>query len=1045
MSKADIVWLLAQRRLAVTSRAIWGQPICDLLEKYAPIPTEAEAIALSDHRVERAKIDGGLSSTVLSQQIRGHGLPIPSGCSREGLLDILLDVGPTTTQIILDEDQIAAIAAAVNMWPAPVDGLRPTLDNGLRPTLDDLQSAMDGIQPALDGLQPAMVDGLRPADLQPKLDTTLIPTTIGTQAALEKPTNRLYIHAGPGSGKTTTLCNITQQLDAANISVLVLAYNIAAESILRKRLKSLGVSLKSNGRIDSEHGVVVLTFDKFAYQIMRTAGIASTPTQSQDSYSSAREQAIMVMQSQTIPFSYDAIVVDEAQDLTPELAEIVEILAAQWPAARLILAGDPRQELYARAAWFSHNWAGAPANERRTLRYNHRSAGEIVAALNAYSRHNFPTIHQDQIATRGGGVVKIFTACGKRKFFNENAAIQCGGIIGTLMSDVSRCYAIAPVTINKYKLETVTATARQIVYDKRPGEFVNVDLDNGALTAAPYVISGSQRLKGTESPRVIVFGTEPDYSHSCTPKQLLKLMFVALSRAQDELFIVQHRHTIHAVSQSLKPIFDICGEIIESTGRIREDNPPRHAMEISAASGDDLLSGGLCTHSGIQFKTIPANPTNCIDLGVPRGDADFMGVYAEALVRDALGLPLMTPANIDWKESTDPSMVRIYYTSPAFCIESGKLHLGFLKNLMAEIKKDGGVPAYQHAVCRYTIQIARRWTVSERFNSVIDDKLKIAVAQIVAHLLATTNASSFDPVQCAGLHPLICRRSRKRFGQIWYETDFLAKTSDGVSIPIELKHTAQTTDNHRRQLAIYVKAVGATRGLLCNTRTGECEWIINDICQEDSINHVAQAAIALRYGRHQAASTLLCRTIQAPPEVATASCLVVVDTETLGAVIEIAAIAVDPTNWQIIAVFDQRATGVREDPHPVDYVVPDVGRPDVEKMTGLLVDMDECCDTGLLRSFTAWIKALPTRRACIHWGGSEKKLLAGENNIVDLYSRGFLPWLGHGKDHRRNKRNLLAAVSQLIPDLPFVPHRAYEDVIATMAALAAMYTFDGAV
>ncbi|MFA6165816.1 MAG: AAA family ATPase, partial [Gemmatimonadaceae bacterium] len=220
----------------------------------------------------------------------------------------------------------------------------------------------------------------------------------------------LYVSAGPGAGKTTTLCALVHKALAEHPEsrILVLAFNREAEHILTERLRWLGVPLSHKRLVSSPDasGCFVLTFDKYVWwrgtnsaaddfnDVYGDAASDSAPVEDGASDSApvedgasgsaedaasdlapAQEDAASTAVDATGDFRlafergaakpppaaerWDWLIVDEAQDVDATRGLVVEGLRPR--ARHFVAAGDPRQELYAGTSWFSTAWAAAPA------------------------------------------------------------------------------------------------------------------------------------------------------------------------------------------------------------------------------------------------------------------------------------------------------------------------------------------------------------------------------------------------------------------------------------------------------------------------------------------------------------------------------------------------------------------------------------------------------------------------------------------------------------------------------------------------------------
>jgi len=235
----------------------------------------------------------------------------------------------------------------------------------------------------------------------------------------------LYLHAGPGSGKTTTVVGMAARVlsELPEARILVLVFNRKAEEVLQSRLRQKGAPLiyKKFVGDHEKRGVCVVTFDKFAYHagaVLEAGdpfdniygdeldppliGAEPPPKESKPKpkafhggHRLGMSQSVAAAVGNPAYGGWTHLFLDEAQDIRAEHEAVVNAVLSESVAPMLFVAGDPRQEIQEGATWFSRRYAAAALECRRTLKYNHRSAPEIVAALNACSRAWFPTLHVD--------------------------------------------------------------------------------------------------------------------------------------------------------------------------------------------------------------------------------------------------------------------------------------------------------------------------------------------------------------------------------------------------------------------------------------------------------------------------------------------------------------------------------------------------------------------------------------------------------------------------------------------------------------------------
>lgn len=357
------------------------------------------------------------------------------------------------------------------------------------------------------------------------------------------------LNAGPGTGKTTTLCLLTSELMSINErpKVLFLSYSTKAEAVMIERIKDSG---GSNCFIPKEDvfqtpGVSVMTFDKFAYQLTKNIG-SSYYINKQDALQELRrfsQQGVQLL---------DYLIVDECQDL--RLVEYQMMEELRLISAKTVLAGDPKQECFADARYFTDLWCSSITKVGEVakihLSNNYRSCQEIVNVLNNYAQIHFPNIGGavNQVSMRGpcytkggpeGTCVHVINCMSK-------ASIGRAVAENLKYTNPDDIYVIAPVTIKTYGYESTFLTLLNEV-----NGYKGIDVGCKAMkgtkvsrkaaikdTDLPFTIGTSMKLKGGEAKSVHVYGFDSKYNvdHIGTKRQL-KLLYVALSRAMDDLYV----------------------------------------------------------------------------------------------------------------------------------------------------------------------------------------------------------------------------------------------------------------------------------------------------------------------------------------------------------------------------------------------------------------------------------------------------------------------------------------------------------------------------
>jgi hypothetical protein len=923
-------WQLARfRKLPQTGPTLWKTPFRDLLRTlelpqfpagadldYSPYLTGPEESFLHQVQGRRTSYLGtAQSSTVasLKQEMTGLGIPCSSGMTRGGMVDAL----------------IQAELSGGEQLPSWKD-------------LDLNQS--EAVALGLDIVSP-------------------VPSA-------ESPLRELLISAGPGAGKTTTVTNLLAEIvrRAPSARVLVLAFNVEAESILKKRLARLGLRRGSNGLsagvipkpkvLDPMFkGCAVMTFDKMAYQICAAcdtcesadamfemlslsdgppkaagcggsvpppaararftpaasagaseaaAGPAGPAGPTAGTYRDTKERAAVLLQQKPEAYGvWDLIVVDEAQDVTQLEANIVEGLLAcsvvggtRGGGPGLVAAGDPRQEVYPGASWYSTRWslavqrnirrgAAAPATSKtHVLSHNYRSSPEIVAALNAYSRAAFPTLHHDQIAVRPSAgdaenpSVRILEVGANGNSGDANQLI--GQVVGGLMAKrpPGESYGLVPVSLEKFKVGAATAAARQTIHEHRPAELtLALTGDAKASMDAVYLLATSRRIKGTEKPLVVVYAIDRDYDILVDNAALAKLVYVALSRARDELVLVTQRLARQRIKTLIEPF--ISANLEHGGQGVVTADPPRRSDSLTLypvpVTGESLSSGsagmGVCQLPygnrrpwTVQTFTLPALPA----IHANKGDHDFVGQLSEAHVARAIQtrwvaraptpgsrcatLPALASPR-DLRLVVDPLRINhgLYLDRSSSAAAGG----GFVLCTSAEHEKqltkliyhtpdaagEGGVAAgesdgasapYVHAMLKFTALCGRPWTVSSSLahptmaHSIAEgaETAADAILDLVSTLVPDQQLLEIEPLfwsrgtyrmaPCRPAGPATLANGRRDAPVVAYETDAIV-----ANIPVELKYTTELTADHERQLFSYMVVTGSPTGVLYNARTGE--------------------------------------------------------------------------------------------------------------------------------------------------------------------------------------------------------------------------------
>jgi hypothetical protein len=922
--------------------------------------------------------------------------------------------------------------------------------------LDAVAAAADA-EPAPVAAAPA--DEPAPVAAAVALDHDQMQVRDQTSAMLNEPRpgQRLLVMAGPGAGKTTTLIETIVALlqeDPAR-RILVLAFNVAAEETVADRLKAARVRriYKSHAFTATGGGCAAMTFDKAASQLVVSQG----------TYNQRKELAGESLErSPELAGQWNLVVVDEAQDVTPLEARIVEGLLAGSGAA-LLAAGDPRQEVRAGAAWFSREWA-RNAGRRTVLTRNYRSGAHIVAALNDFSRAAFPRLHHDQVPVHERpGVVQVLLVPGEAGGAPNNT--QIGRVVGETMAAAppGSAYGIVPCSLMQWKLCHATLSACQQINGARPADAIVALTQDTPIPKEPaYLFATAARLKGTERELVVVYGADREYVHRVSDEQLAKAVFVALSRACSRLVVVTTRLNRQRIKHLMAPLFS-SPAVLGGGGVVTAAEPQvlsLPALQPIPVTGENLAG------SNVGVSTVPYQSTPWCEVsdraapaltGLEGGAvAAFAGFMAEGHIAAALAAecgvvcPLLSAAAEVVPFARDEYRgCQFYYFDGVQQVYVEPRHRDAMEAYLRDLRACSELAApYVHSAIKMTATAGREWTLHSPLadadaNAALAAEARAGVAALcgLAEELVPGATDAAPQFWSAFMQPLcVCRRGRDDPPRATNPPAVCLRGEIDIvwgGVVIELKHCAVDDPAHERQLITYMLSLGLNCGILYNTRRGEMRAI--RITDPDAawaeLNARARALQAL--GFVQSCGHLVPHAVPLPAPLQTATTVIFVDTETdSGLVIEVGAVAVHLANWSVIGTFEGRSAVelLRGKPpnkcaavHRLQWTIAD---PAARKQAS----------DQLRADFAAWVAAItPAVPLYVHWAGTERGLV-GDAPTLDARTV-FRDWLRakSGPGAAANSTGLDAAMQRLFTGvIPFTPHIALEDAIATAAVLMAV-------
>ena len=911
--------------------------------------------------------------------------------------------------------------------------------------------------------------------------------------SVAEPTSELLVMAGPGAGKTTTLVRtIIDVLDAVpGARILALTFNVAAEKVMLERLKHAGAPRipKTKAFSGAGSGCAIMTFDKAASGIIARATGAATAANG--SYDRCKEIAGELLRTRFRERMFDLLLVDEGQDVTGLEAGIIEGLTMRCGAASatpLLVFGDPRQEVRVGASWFSQRWVCAPARARLTIARNYRSVPAIVQALNDYSRAAFPKLHLEQIAVRNAPLqaaseqseqqpqppVQIVQAHGSDSTQTDQ---HMGQLVGQYLARAppGESYAVVPCSLTAWRMETATLAACQEVHELRPDAPVVMLAADMTVPSEPgYHLATAAKIKGTEKREVVVYGIDRDYGTRVSDAELAKKIYVAVSRARDSLLIVTRVLDEQRIKQLMAPL--ICSAAACGGASVVSDRKVRE-LTCSKLQPVPVTSATLAGHGNTGVAAVPVPDGDWLrveQLEAPvLSDLDagvFGGFLAEAHMAVAIGamyadhpdgppVALLSADNIRIQPARRDGPHGLFPDERGFVLHTGEpdAMAGYMDSLR-QAATAASDAAYAHSAIRFTIAAGRPWTVNESLaDPLLNDMLARQATDVAERLRDTLfTVDSWDP----SLRPRfwtrcdteldVCRRgcSLAQAG-LTGPAAVMTGSPDLVwgGVVVEFKHCAEARPEHDHQLIAYMAALRLPAGVLLNTRTGEIRILRITDMDVARAALVARARAVMAITHVQAAGYLVQHAVSMPPLLAAATVIVVLDTECDGAgnITEIGAVAIRTTDWSVWGTFEERppSIGLLQGAWPADAC---------ERVSGLRWGTSDAAlraaeSASVKKLFAAWVCSKTVSPPLyVHWAGSETRLLPPDALVMDAWPV-YKAWLVQksGRAAARNCTGLGAAVDRLFHGtLPFAPHCALEDAIATAAVLMAVVQRGGA-
>ena len=393
------------------------------------------------------------------------------------------------------------------------------------------------LQPAVRAAAPAVAPAEAEALVAPLLQPASAEQAAVVRAFVSGSCNAV-VNAVAGSGKTTCILHAALALrDAApGARVLVLTYNARLKLETRRKVQQLG--LQSSVEVHSFHAFGVRHYSHNCYtdtELLRVVNLDMAPLRR---------------------FSYDRIVVDEAQDMTPLFYRLV--CKAMRDNARaqpcpILLLGDARQNVYsfkyADARYLTlapDAFAGVvPQLQWRSLALNttFRLSGNMVAFANAHVLHrphfNTPNAAGDKVHYYRGNPFDIADLVAEKLMLSLSRNELKPADIFVLSPSVRSGSAANPTPYNLVENALVRAG-----YPCFSSTADDARLDDDVVRDK-IVFCTFHSSKGLERKAVVVFSFNQSYFHMYNKsadysqqRTCPNELYVALTRATRTLYLV---------------------------------------------------------------------------------------------------------------------------------------------------------------------------------------------------------------------------------------------------------------------------------------------------------------------------------------------------------------------------------------------------------------------------------------------------------------------------------------------------------------------------
>lgn len=315
---------------------------------------------------------------------------------------------------------------------------------------------------------------------------------------------RVLVRGPAGTGKTLLAENRAKQLAREGKKTLLLCYNQLLAQHLSEQTQDID-------NLDT----------RYFHEIIETNIVHTSrrrmPTHPDTAFWIEESSELLLDIIENRGLHYDALVVDEAQDIYPNWWDALQFLLPEDP--HVYVFADIHQNIYGPQLSVEDVWEDMPlVRITRNCRSARRVAEYAADLRGVTSLHHHPNL-EDGIAVE------------KCTYSSPDEQIkQLDTLIRSLRADGIEANQMILLAMHSKKNTALAEVDRLGGYTLKPFDV------GDPPTNQELAYSTAQRFKGLDAPVGIVYGLDAD----CDYATHLNFMYVACTRAQDRLYLVHH-------------------------------------------------------------------------------------------------------------------------------------------------------------------------------------------------------------------------------------------------------------------------------------------------------------------------------------------------------------------------------------------------------------------------------------------------------------------------------------------------------------------------